>query len=829
MADNKFNISVFDEVRPTYVGPPIEDMRLARETLTHQYDVNEAESNMLTDLFSDTITRLGEDPDGIRFVEEHIGNFKNTINNITEKRGFAYASNDIRKAATKFAGDYRIKNRIASAASWDGQKEAMSTNEKINYRTKLAMLKSDSNSYKFDGDDETGVWNKPSFWMPVEDVDVNAKLMDILKGVIGDVEAGASIKFYDQNGKEVLDPSQSIYNVAVEGKSSVELVEPIRLNELFKSAINNDPTLRDFIFQENAVNQYFNNGADAVGLLRDAASDPDKYAALIDKAANGLANGFSYRRAAYDKNIVNVGLFDTSSGSDTGIGATEDFSAYTSGKNTPTLLTDRESLNQQKNIIDDTLKSNIKYAVNPDTNSRTPILEDGYADIRSALLSDDPAEVARINKDYGIDYDVLYSTRAALKDASIKSTFAVSKERNIKNEVNKNGVYDVLLEEPKDESINYFKSLGYDYSKYEGSTPYHKVVNMLKDVSDKERRATMQGVGSFSTNAPMVKEFTNSTLANNYNSLTSKYSTSNNKYRNYNKEFEALLTSENKPTDGVISTQLPIFNYKTDSKNREVKDKIENSFKNNEFMRGVRKFTSDNKEITDDVIKDGKKSFTLSWLIDNADDITLNSSNVAITGAPRSYAVTYKVDKRGDEDAKSYTIYVPFGKEAGGISSELITQLTSNNYEYRADDILNEYLYSNIPGTGTIDTNLDVEIHRDVIDDNAKGKKFNSDPVFFVNGNVASKETVRSTIANQLQKDEMQFAYNTGLYDVKDKIFDNDDTLFNKFKSLANNAAKPEDKTKIREALLDLLEDNNIQASDNEIEVMLQLLTPNIK
>ena len=83
VTNNPFNNLVFNEVRPTYVGPPVEEIANTREYLTELGRVNRDAYTLLDSTYANMQSDIGPDPTGAAMIDEHRAKLKNNISAVS--------------------------------------------------------------------------------------------------------------------------------------------------------------------------------------------------------------------------------------------------------------------------------------------------------------------------------------------------------------------------------------------------------------------------------------------------------------------------------------------------------------------------------------------------------------------------------------------------------------------------------------------------------------------------------------------------------------------------------------------------------------------------
>lgn len=754
--NNPYDVSVFNEQRPLYVGPPVEDMANARQTLTKAAEQNETERNVFDNLLSESMNNLNQDPDGINMVREHVNNFKSVVDNIIAKRGLAYAGNDIRSAVNNFTKDYRIKNRIASLADWKGQKEAVLKNDKIDYATRKAF--DEAQRYQFKGDDKSGIWDKPKYYIPVEDQDVNAELLSLLKSKVGNMDANSGITFLDANSNPTKYPDLNSLRVAIVRNGQTEKVDVGNLNELFKAGLRNNPKLMDYLMQQTAVNRYYKKGENPVTIMEQAKANPDQYEQILDNASRKLAENFAYKRTESDVKLQNFDLLESTGRGGTGTGPTvpEEIRVAGPGTNVPTYNTTEEQITDAKRTFETTKANTLgAYAQN--------IPQQDQDAVAASLATGNYDMVRNIAAKYKLDENLVSSWVPMFRDAAAKTALADAKSKAIDQSINKTGKYKQLFEPDLPETLG-----GIDWRKESGNNAYDKITNAVAKFKEQfgTNYTPPYGGETFKTIEP------NNAAYNIYKPFVTYLQKYSDLKKDFGKERSTKLAEPNKAESTTISSQIPLYQYKSNKVSDSGSTAMQNLLTVPESIRGMAMYDTDGKMIKDKgtdatrVDSNGAKAYkNIQAILGNLDDVIVTSSNKSLPGSPRSFMITYKSKATTDNPAKIQTIYVPMGAENGGISTEVYNDIIANNPRYVAEDRMNEvkrnringqFTYPDIPNV-RFNRNTDTEnMTYDILDDNGNViQTTNEAGALDAMANVIDKSNrrfVHKKMANELSK-----------------------------------------------------------------------------
>ena len=756
--NNPYDVSVFNEQRPLYVGPPVEDIAAARQTLTKAAEQNETERNVFDNLLSESMNNLNQDPDGINMVKEHVNNFKSVVDNIIAKRGLAYAGNDIRSAVNNFTKDYRIKNRIASLADWKGQKEAVLKNDKIDYATRKAF--DEAQQYQFKGDDNSGIWDKPKYYIPVEDQDVNAELLSLLKSKVGNMDANSGITFLDANSNPTKYPDLNSLRVAIVRNGKTEHVDVGNLNELFKAGLRNNPKLMDYLMQQTAVNRYYKKGENPVAIMEQAKANPDQYEQILDNASRKLAENFAYKRTESDVKLQNFDLLESTGRTGSGGEPTvpEEIRVAGPGTNVPTYNTTEEQITDAKRTFEATKANTLgAYAQN--------IPQQDQDAVAASLATGNYDMVRNIAAKYKLDENLVSSWVPMFRDAAAKTALADAKSNAVDKSINKTGKYDSLFTEPDNKDIEYIASKGFDWRKEPGRNNYEKISNAISKFHSSITRKEPV-TSPFSTGIIMGEQFIepNGNDQKVYQRVLDNYLSKNRgKYNDYMKDREVKLREVNKAESTTISSQIPLYQYKSNKVSDSGSIAMQNLLTVPESIRGIAMYDVDGKMIKDkgtDATKQttsGSAAYkNIQSILGNLDDVIVTSSNKSLPGSPRSFMITYKSKATTDNPAKTQTIYVPMGAENGGISTEVYNNIIANNPKYVAEDRMNEVKRNRINGQFTYPDIPNVRFNRNTDTENM------TYDILDDNGNViqtTNEAGARDAMANVIDKSNRRFVH----------------------------------------------------------------------
>lgn len=108
---NEWNTSRFNEVRPAYVGPPVDAYESNKKTLEAAYDKN---YNEYMSFIQESFEKAGDDPNSLKFKSHTyaIQKFQNQLKEYTDKSSFIYIGNDLKKAKIQYYTD--VQNYLAN-------------------------------------------------------------------------------------------------------------------------------------------------------------------------------------------------------------------------------------------------------------------------------------------------------------------------------------------------------------------------------------------------------------------------------------------------------------------------------------------------------------------------------------------------------------------------------------------------------------------------------------------------------------------------------------------------------------------------------------------
>lgn len=292
-----FNNLAFNEVRPTYVGPPVEEIAATREHLTATSRANQDANTLMNQLFADTMSQIGPDETGAAIIDEHRQKLKSTISDKIARGDYAYMGNDIRQSAMGFAGDFRIANRKRAFAEWSGKREAIMNDPAIAEDHKK-LLVNQIQPYKYTGDDETGMFKSTDIRTPYKKVDIPALFLTGFKSLAPSGFQTGTSYFYDENGQKTFNVTEAkepfLYHT-VNGKEEIDFD---RTHKLMQEVIKNDPDALRFVSQDYVVK----NGAGlsdptkAFDYIDAIVNDPNQSGAIIAEMSRKTAEALAWKK-----------------------------------------------------------------------------------------------------------------------------------------------------------------------------------------------------------------------------------------------------------------------------------------------------------------------------------------------------------------------------------------------------------------------------------------------------------------------------------------------------------------------------------------------------
>ena len=729
MPDNPFDITVLNEVRPTYVGPPVEDIAAAREYLTKTGRENQEAKILLEGAFSDTVNALSEDPEGVNLVKQHANDFVNSTRDMISRGDYAYLGPTIRGMAAKFAGDYRIKNRKTRLAEFQGKRDAMLENDNIDEDAKQVFAKQ---PYKFNGNDELGTSSPTKFFSPYERVDVNGELLKAAKQLLPDGTPITGIRFAG-------DGTDTAYAILTNGQRLT--LSKGDLMQAFRGVVNNNPALKNYIFQSAAIGEHYNDAEATINAIENAVQNPDLYQEVINKASDDLATALAYNNTDIRTTLQNISLQGSNSSSS---GIATPNTIYGAGVNTPTINPSEDELN--------------KSITNTDTQLNNLFDQPGLAvgtdatkTFNDAVANNDGETVRNFAAANGISPSKLHEYISTSQALQFDKALSQAKLDNARNAAmyDENGKpkFGLLSNVGNDKDVQALADMGYNYQSTTGNSNFDidKVMSTLDQVDANYKRINETIARKRVDRLPILpgeeEAYSKASRAKTYaNNIRSRYKK---EYRRYNKEFNDILEAKNKAHDEITTDKILGYDIKS---NTATYKQLERIFTSPASLRDMKVFDASNERI-DPSFFDDKNIKKLS-----IDNITLSPTKAGDTGSS-SWVIPYEITQYGKNSADGPIIRgkfrIPVESDKGGVEQEIFTNLVKNNPYYKAGKMVDEVMLNNIEGKFNIPGNEDFSINRDA----RSGKVTYSSPQYPND----TRDAFTKRLANRIVGKELEF------------------------------------------------------------------------
>jgi hypothetical protein len=848
MDANRFDRSIFNEVRPTYVGPPVQEIADAREHLTLTAKENETTANMLDEAFAMHTSELQGDPVGINLVLGYKDSFKADLDKLLAEKNYAYAGNLIQNHTNKYVGDPRIVGRRKSVAKLNGQLDAIRNNPNISTSVKQAWSNNADLSQFIESDENGMVWNTKDIPLPYEQKDVNKAFLEAasIKFKVPDMTGIESITFYDAQGNPTKDYSKAVGNADVvaftKNGTVTTSVNAGDLNDLFESMVRNDEGMLGYLVQNALINDYNVNGTNPIARMGEVFNNPELRENVIKNASTKMANSLSFFNKVVTEDFDTKSLFSKSAGrTDDRDPNMEEIRHPIAATNTFTTLKTKDELNKAKQSYETTAES--LYNTKPDG---TELTKDEKLMLSDAALNGTVEDMRMIANQYGQHPDDFVANAYRLRDAKAKSEIAQAKEVNITRQLNASGKFSDMFEDPtkfdptgkSQKEINKnlevtnalyeLQRAGYDWTKMEGSTPYEKIHNATTALLQERGVDRLIQGGPGNPASQVTKVLPNGELKESFGTLRTHYG--NNRISQYNKEFNSKLAEPNNAATNIGSSTIPLWKYNaaTDTKNENAIGKILGT------KAGVSGFYLADSN-GDQLNINNRKYNSLQAAIENLEDIDLFLTDKPLNGSNKSFRAIYR-GKRG-EDYAEQEVYIPLGVEYGGISTDMYESLIKGNPKYRAEALINDFMVANIQGEHTYSDYPDVTFRRNgdtveyiIKERNKEGEVTNMrvtsdkiNAINYISGNMVNDESLiefKNYIRKQIDNNYMNEAPEI---EVLKRNFD------------PSSEPTPEEIEGIREDIYDILNTNdNFKAKDPAIQstevegMLLYIINSNI-
>lgn len=710
--NNPYNTSVFTEVRPTYVGPPVEEIAAAREELTQTAKDNQLATSMLNEAFSDSIANMQGDPEGVAMIMEHRDQFANSLSNITNEKNIAYVGPTIQKYVNNFAKDYRIKGRQKLVDEYNTYTQSIRDNKELPPLTKKAMLENMSlDKFVAVRDDKNGLYDMGELPQFYERVDVNAELLKAAGSLLNfpEITSWSDVTFLDANGKKVkyYDPNG---RVAIRSKESgvTKEIKAWELRDEFKSIIRNNDALAGYLIQESLVGDWYrDNTKNPVERMKELYTNPQLLENVINKAGSNLANVLQYNQRVIDNDISALNLYNGREGGGD--------NNYMSGARQYHAATENQARNASRQQINDNLN-------NYETTLKTLFDDEEVSDnFNKSIASNNIAKAVDIAMVEGLDEDniqdrIIQSTQLQLSQAiansKIDNSGETSKRLNGLDKVfpNPNGKTEV--DQIGDTDLAALTELGYNYQDYKKQLHYDKLSNeyiespmgntdldylmnmtnsiisrknQLKGIiedaeetkgyrKDPNQIAVLQKVIDDSTNE-LNSLIHPSELAVNINKKYGK------KYKKYKEQVDDIIERPDVAIDEISQNLNP---------DSDLYKLLKHSFSNSATLNDMVVYETNNPHEQFKLQK-GESIVSIG---------TIGTSPVKVGNTESgSWIFSVKLKVAGDSGSeRNVVLRTPIEAGAGGITPDIMSEVV-NDPMYISSKMLHEALVSNIDGT----------------------------------------------------------------------------------------------------------------------------------
>lgn len=669
-SNNPFDTSIFNEVRPTYIGPPVEELGQAKEYLTNTIKENRMAANLLDEGFANSIANMQGDDEGVAMILEHKNRFAKSLEEVTNERNLAYAGNVIQKNVNSFVGDYRIKGRQKLVDEYKGQVDAVLKNDKIPVRTRQAMAE----NYKMDKyatrDDKFGIYELKELPLPFERIDINDELLKIAKAQLPypDGVGTAYAQFIDVNGNysSSYDPNGSFVMMA-NGKEVSERKDASKLQGAFEAAIKNNDAMLGYLIQESVVGDYYNDKSkNPVDRMQELYTNPELRDKVALEASSKLAENLAYNRSIKDADITSLSLYDRS----TKTGNTPDAvgTQYSAAGNS-------YARNSTRDEVDNTISTS-GTALSGVLGVPNATAEENTV-FNQAVANNDYQAAMKIGAKYMTPEDV-ESTISLSKELQLQQDIATQKLNNAQSiAAERTGINEII----NNPLFNELSKDGYDYTAAPGNTEFDKKVNTLSEINDRYNYLLNTKGGTDIGDNPWVYDY-NKTLAEKVklDKYVPLFDNFNRKYKNYNRETNKIIEQKADVIDEISHT-IP--------QESKLFALLEENFNLPALM---------DMPVYD--AKDANKEIDLS----NYGEIKINSVNLSPIKAGGTGSASWLIRATGttkEKDSKKEThpinIRVAVESGEGGLQPEMYNEIISDP-TYQASKMLTEITTSNIPG-----------------------------------------------------------------------------------------------------------------------------------
>lgn len=695
-----FDTAIFNEVRPTYVGPPIEAYQSNIDTLTNAMDVNQTAATKLDDTFSTYKTQLNKDPIGLAKINEYQQKFASVLDNAVARGGvgLAYINTDIRKAVNELAKDSNVKNRIGLQATWEGQRDAAIKDAKTS--TEARRIADKWNIYNPDYDDNTGIAGNINYRNAVNEVDLTAIVSKVNKDMIANINPASGVSFIDINGNRTTDPKLAI--AMVDGNGKKESVSFDRLYQGYRTALKNDPNAVSSIIQGITFNQYSKDGkTNPFELQDDMNVNPDKYIKnigtekepiegdAIDKVAMDYAKAFMYNQNVSTVNSKEFDVFGQwkRTVEKTTEPDTEETSFNLPAGTNPGGITRKSQLSTSRNAVNN-YKDNSFKVKDDGSGNVIPVTQYEKDKVFNSQISGNINDIYSASKESGQNFTTILSSRPSAIEAYNKAEIAKQRGDKVAQEINKanNDKFSVLFGSPKYPELAYIKEKGFDWTKEEGSSPEVKIENTVKKFNKYRENLW---VGN-STREERIQ------ADNIYEGITKQMDDKKTLAKEFNKKYDVELGKPNAASNANATTAKPL--YTSDRTNKNVIDageKLIGVITMKSALDAMVKEDIDFTRIDDSNKKSKQLNSDISNLLLHKPEVKISSTDHPVNGNPKSIfvSITGKLDIKSDSEPVTREFYIGVGE--GGIKTELYNDLLKDNPEWQAEQLVNQVSINN--------------------------------------------------------------------------------------------------------------------------------------
>jgi len=759
---NPFDSSIFNEVRPTYIGPPVEELVGAKDYLTTTARENMLAKGVLAEAFANSISEVNIDEEAVGMINEHKNKFSQSLTDITKDKNMAYAGPTIQRYVNDFVGDPRIAGRKKMVSEFEGYTNAIRNNPNVPVHIKKMQLDNLKYNDFVKADDENYLYQLDDIPLPYEKVDLNKNLLEAVKLKLDfpEITSQDSISFITPDGRKVnyYDPS---FGIAVTYKNTghTRTVLADELRTAMRGVIDNDEALKGYIVQEGVYNDYRNGTpGNPVTRVRDVFADDKASGQLIGDAVEKFAQAFAYRQQLSEKSLGDIRTRDNSdSNNPTEPNAPEQFStnekAYPIDNPTP----NREAVKNINKAHDE----NINSMFGTDVNGNKVPKED-ITIMETAALSGDVKTLYEYSKKHGLDVNDIPNMVAKAEMTKNAKDLANAKVSVASKDLLETQYKDLTV--PIDRNNDFIKGLekaGFSLDNYSGITDYEKLNNLVVDARQK---SVINYTMPSSIGAVTTQTKTNKPLLALAEGAWNTYEKNIEESRKFGKVVDKILSNEAPARSGMFTTDIPVYSFTKDPS--KVK-KLEAAFTNWSDLEGVSIWAEDDNGNSHEIkqANNSKAAESMEYIVDNATDVKYTLSTRPINGNPHSWRVTYKYPASPDNKTlRTKTIHIPIGVESGGITSEFYEENVKGHPLIEANQLINDFKASNIKDKDFNFTNYPGL----VMNRTDKGITYKG----YNNGswsNINNEEDFRNALANQIQNKKAIIANETFKTDISNR------------------------------------------------------------